>query len=1088
MEATLQSVVDLLAPTFADVATLWMAGDDGHLRRFAVAPAEAFETHRESPDIPCPTTIGEAHPICRVFEQAYAERLDDVLEWAEREGSPAYLEDVRRLGVQTAFLIPVRSLGRTIGVLDLGMTASGRKFREFDPEVLEALGRQAGLAIENGRLFEAADRTRRGAEEATLAKDQFLATVSHELRNPLNSIIGWVAIMRSALARGDMLGKGLDTIERNARAQAQLIEDLLDVSRIVAGKLKVHPASVFVPSTIEAALDSARPAAEAKQIRLEIDVDPDVGSLIADPERLQQVIWNLVANAIKFTPPGGVVRVSAHRAKSQLELSVADTGKGISHDFLPYVFERFRQAEQGSHKSGGLGLGLAIVRHIVELHGGRVFAESEGLGKGAKFTVKIPIRAMLPPAGDGEGGEGSFDMSLPPRALRGAKVLVVDDEEDARHLLVAMLEQAGAEVLAAGSVDEALSVFASGAPDAVVTDIGMPEKDGYVLVREIRQREGRARLPVIALTAYARSEDRTRALTAGFSTHIPKPVEPGASSLACSRVEGRRRMTTSHGFGVVFDRSPNAYMVLDRRLCYVAANEAYLRLTASRLEDLLGRNIFDLFPHDPSDPSNESARLLRESFERVIATGSPDAIALIPYRVPQLIEDGRVVALERLWRAVHTPLHDDRGEVQFILQYTVDVTSERRLAAELEELAKSERSARAEAERASRLKDEFLATVSHELRTPLNAMLGWVRLLRSGQVPPDKQASALETVERNARVQSQVIDDLLDVSRIMSGKLRVKRSRVRVADVVKAALDAVRPAAEARGVHLDEALDAEASVSGDEDRLQQIVWNLASNAVKFSAANGRVEVRAQRSGPNVEITVADTGAGIAPEFLPRVFDRFSQADGSTTRSHGGLGLGLSIVKHLVELHGGAVSAASEGLGRGARFTVTLPSIAPERAQDADDADTKPFDGAKAAPRDAPPQASLKGLRVLVVDDERDAREVVRAILEARGALVEAAPSAAEGFAAFRRSRPDVLLSDIAMPGGDGYSLIRRVRALPPEEGGRVPAIALTAQARAADRTRALMAGFRAHVPKPIEPSELVAVLASIVPTAAPAET
>jgi signal transduction histidine kinase/ActR/RegA family two-component response regulator len=706
-------------------------------------------------------------------------------------------------------------------------------------------------------------------------------------------------------------------------------------------------------------------------------------------------------------------------------------------------------------------------------------------------------------------------------------------------------------------------------------------------------------------------------------------------------------MTTSHGFGVVFDRSPNAYMVLDRRLCYVAANEAYLRVTASRLEDLIGRYVFDLFPNDPEDPSNDSARLIRESFERVLASRSPDAIALIRYRVPQRSEDGRVVVEERLWSAVHTPLPDERGEVAFILQHTVevtelerlrqtaraassaeeggpltlaggvlgraelvqeanrtldaerqhlrrlfeqapgfvaflrgpshvfelansayfkvvghrdilgkpirealpelegqgfyelldnvfttgepfvgrgvglflqqqpgappekvfvdfvyqpivdaageisgifvqghDITHEKRLAAEREELAERERIARAEAERASHLKDEFLATVSHELRTPLNAMLGWVRLLRLGQVPPDKQASALETVERNARVQSQVIDDLLDVSRIMSGQLRVKRARVRVADVIKAALDGVRPAAEARGVALDEALDADATVSGDEDRLRQIVWNLASNAVKFSAANSRVEVRAGQRGPNVEISVTDAGAGIAPEFLPHVFELFRQADGSTTRSHGGLGLGLSIVKHLVELHGGAVTAESEGLGRGARFTVTLPSIAPERAEPAG---KKSLAGAKAAPRDAAPQTSLKGLRVLVIDDERDAREMVRAILEARGALVETAVSAEAGFAAFRRSRPDVVLSDIAMPGGDGYSLIRRIRALSPEDGCRVPAIALTAQARAADRTRVLMAGFRAHVPKPVEPLELVAVLASIVPSAAPAE-
>ncbi|WNG21513.1 ATP-binding protein [Cystobacter fuscus] len=413
------------------------------------------------------------------------------------------------------------------------------------------------------------------------------------------------------------------------------------------------------------------------------------------------------------------------------------------------------------------------------------------------------------------------------------------------------------------------------------------------------------------------------------------------------------------------------------------------------------------------------------------------------------------------------------GEGRVLTRFITSGISAAVAPREWQRLLASEKAARQEAEEANRLKDEFLATVSHELRTPLTAMLGWVQVLRNGNLPPEKRERALETVERNARAQGQLIEDLLDVSRIMSGKLKLDVGPVEVSDVVEQALESVRPAADAKGLRLQTALDSTGHVMGDAHRLQQVVWNLLSNAVKFTPKGGRVQVFVERRDSAVEITVADTGPGIAPEFLPHVFERFRQAEGPLTRRAGGLGLGLTIVKQLVEMHGGTVAAFSEGVGRGATFTVRLPlSVAMRREA------TLPPSLQRAYPEiSCPPE--LTGLRVLVVDDEHDTRELLRTLLEECHAQVSTAASVAEGLERLKQERPDVLISDIGMPGEDGFSLISRVRALPPKEGGRTPAVALTAYARVEDRTRVLLAGFHSHVPKPVEPVELLVVLASL---------
>jgi signal transduction histidine kinase/CheY-like chemotaxis protein len=477
-------------------------------------------------------------------------------------------------------------------------------------------------------------------------------------------------------------------------------------------------------------------------------------------------------------------------------------------------------------------------------------------------------------------------------------------------------------------------------------------------------------------------------------------------------------------------------------------------------------------PADVAGPLSPAADAL---LERAAALDRP--LTLTP---PELDADPDLGPLARAagaslhlrgWLSV--PLRGRDGRPMGLLQVTDKLTGgfteeDTSLLGQLADIAAVaiENAAYREALEANRLKDEFLAILSHELRAPLHPILMWVRMLRERALDPDTTARALDTIERNTKAQAQIISDLLDVSRIVSGKLHLQRHPVDLRTVIEAALESLRPAARAKAIQLTATLEPlTAAVSGDPDRLQQVVWNLVSNAIKFTPAGGSVRVGLRGVGAHAEIGVADTGRGIGPDFLPFVFERFRQADPSTTREHGGLGLGLAIVKHLVEGHGGSVSVESAGPGQGATFTVRLPA------------------GAGLAPEPpAPPQpaaVSLDGLHVLLVDDEADTRAAVAAALEGYGARVTAAASARQALAAFLEARPDAIVSDIAMPGEDGYGLIREVRAREHDGRAGVPAIALTAHARAEDREHAIAAGFQAHVPKPVEAAELARLLASL---------
>jgi PAS domain S-box-containing protein len=510
----------------------------------------------------------------------------------------------------------------------------------------------------------------------------------------------------------------------------------------------------------------------------------------------------------------------------------------------------------------------------------------------------------------------------------------------------------------------------------------------------------------------------------------------------------------------ITDNSRSCLWMMDAEGRATFANPATERVTGFKPEELIGEVLHYKVHHTRPD----GAPFPKE--ECPLDRALPLQESVVGYEDTFVHKDGHFYPV----RCNGRPIFKGGKPVGTVIEVQ-DITEEKRLL-------EAERRAREQAEVANRLKDEFLATVSHELRTPLNAILGWTVMLRSGKLKPDKAAEALETIERSARAQNRLVEDLLDVSRIVTGRLQLKFQPVALAKVVEAAVAAARPAAEAKSIALQVVFDSlPCEVTGDADRLQQVIWNLISNAVKFTPRGGRVQAQLERAGSHVEIKVSDTGEGIAPEFLPHVFDRFRQADGSIQRRHGGLGLGLAIVRHLVELHGGEVSVESPGPGQGATFTVILPLAAAQAAdlgmRDEEESTVRNLQSAisEAAPR-------LGGVKVLVVDDEADARALLMEILAGRGAEVRVASGMAEALSLLNEWRPDVLISDIGMPNGSGYDLIREVRrrdAL----GTRLPAVALTAYARPEDRVQALSAGFHMHVPKPIEPKELLAVIASL---------
>jgi PAS domain S-box-containing protein len=553
-EATLDALARLIVPTLADWCAIDMITDERTIRRLAVAhqdPAKvelAWELDRLYPQ-----QMGDTEGIAKVIRtkqpELYPNVPEELLALVARDGE--HLKMLRELGLKSALVVPLIAHNRVLGAISFVGAESGKRFTAADLDFAEDLAHRAALAVDNARLY-------RDAQEVNRLKDEFLATLSHELRTPLTAVLGWTRLLGTNQLDAATSRRALETIERNAQAQVQLIDDILDVSRIIRGKLRLNVRPAELTHVIEAAVDSVRPAAEAKGIRLQVVLDPRAGPVSGDPDRLQQVVWNLLTNAVKFTPKEGRVQVLLARVNSHLELTVSDTGQGIEEKFLPFVFDRFRQADPSTTRvHGGLGLGLAIVRHLVELHGGTVTAESRGKGQGTTFKVSLPLMIMHGPefahAGGEEGAAGNTNSSAQhptaggrvtldcPTELTGLRVLLVEDEPDARDLLVAVLTQCRADVRAVSNATDALLALETWQPEVLISDIEMPGEDGYSLIRKIRSLppERGGKIPAAALTAYARAEDRLRALLSGFQLHVPKPVEPAELVAVVASLAGR---------------------------------------------------------------------------------------------------------------------------------------------------------------------------------------------------------------------------------------------------------------------------------------------------------------------------------------------------------------------------------------------------------------------------------------------------------------------------------------------------------------------------------------------------------------------
>ena len=884
---------------------------------------------------------------------------------------------------EAAYVLPITVPGmvKPSGFLVAGL--SPRRVVDADyRSFFELIAGHIGTAIANAQAYQEERKRAEALAEIDRAKTAFFSNVSHEFRTPLTLMLG---PLEESLTEAGLLPhvrERLDVAHRNSVRLLKLVNTLLDFSRIEAGRIEAVYERVDLSSlTIELA-SVFRSAIEKAGLSLIVDCDPLSKPVYVDREMWEKIVFNLLSNAFKFTFEGSI-KVSLKEKGDRVELSVSDTGTGIPEPDLQHLFERFHRVKGARGRSyEGSGIGLALVQELVKLHRGSVSVVSE-VERGSKFTVSIPIGCDHLPA-DRVGGSKTLvstglrgeayvqevlkwlpangqtadtmselasesDVATLDAAVR-PRILLADDNGDMRDYVRRLLSSRY-EIVAVGDGEAALRAARQQPFDLVLSDVMMPQLDGFGLLHALRSDEKTRTVPVILLSARAGEESRVEGMGAGADDYLTKPFSA------------------------------------------------------------------------------------RELLARVES---------------------------------HINLQRER----------------QRSAETLEHLMLLEQQARTSAELANRVKDEFLAMLSHELRTPLNAIVGWTHLLKSGALGDADRARGIDVIDRNAAAQRAIIDELLDVSRIITGKLKLDPKPLDPASVIEAAVDAIRPAALSKEIQIVAFIERNGGlVVGEAVRLQQVIWNLLSNAVKFTPKHGRVEIRLRVAGTHFEIVVSDTGEGIAPEFLPYIFDRFRQADTSARRRHGGLGVGLSIVRSLVELHGGEVRVMSDGPGKGATFTVRLPIVGLYDDDATRSHESKELIDSRWRQRDQVADdevhpALLSGLRVLAVDDQQDTRDLITLALMRYGADVRASDSATSALRTVAEWQPNIIVSDIGLPEMDGYDFMRALRRLE-GDGQRIPAIALTGYAGAIDESKALNAGYELHFSKPINLSELAYAIARL---------
>lgn len=1071
-------------------ALIYLAQDDAPPRLGAHAGLDDAAVPPLAPADAWPFAAADAHQAGMVVVRA-SQRFGPL---ADAAGNAAPLHaavvalragaGVRTLGYLVAGLNPMREV-------DDGYT---QLFRLAADQIARALG--------GARAFEEERRRAEALAEIDRQKSAFFSNISHEFRTPLTLMIGPTEDALGSPAR-TLAGEALDAVYRNELRLLKLVNTLLDFARIEAGRMVAAYEPTDLAQLTADLASSFRSAFERAGLRYTVACEPTGHDVYVDPAMWEKVVLNLLSNALKFTFEGGVT-VRLAQAAGQVTLTVQDTGVGIAAADVPHVFERFHRVEGVRARTHeGSGIGLALVSDLVRLHGGHCALQSTP-DVGTTVTVTLPRgRAHLAPErvrerrGDAAAPASSARPAFVLEALRWlpddeapaaadepqatglepgyaallpGHVLVVDDNADMRDYLARLLRRHWSVQTAADGA-EALQAVQRRLPDLVLTDAMMPRMDGLALLRALRADARTAAVPVILLSARAGEEARVEGMQLGADDYLVKPfaarellarvnaqlrlaqaVRERAGLLASERRAREEAEAQRRQLRAVFDQAPTLIAVF-RGPGHVVelANDSICRAWGRRQDEVLGRPFFEAVPEGRD-------QTWRERLDGVYRTGETYVGREVEARFASG-SDGQLQS--SYYDFVWAPLREG-GAVQGLIVVATDVTAQVVARRELSGLREA-------AEAANRAKDQFLAMLGHELRNPLAPITTALQLMKLRGAHGVERERAI--IERQVRHVVTLVDDLLDVSRITRGKVALRRSFVELADVVAKAIEMASPLLEQQRHELRVDVPAQGlGLLGDVNRLAQVISNILNNAAKYTEPGGLVQVHGGLEGAQVVLRVSDNGVGIAPEMLRRVFELFVQEGQTLERSRGGLGLGLTIVRSLVVLHGGSVSAHSAGEGRGSTFTVRLPHARPPVAAAVLDSGHGAFDAAT----ENPP-------RVLVVDDNTDAAQLMAEVLAGLGYATQAVHDGPSALAAAETFKPDVALLDIGLPVMDGYELARRLAAEARAGRQRLRLVAVTGYGQAQDRERSTEAGFHAHLVKPVEIALLREVIAGLMP-------
>lgn len=993
--------------------------------------------------------------------------------------------------VDTAIVLPIASADpeEPFGFIVAG-TSPRLRFDDAYRSFFALLGSHVASIVSNAVAHDEERRRAEALAELDRAKTAFFGNVSHEFRTPLTLLLGPIedALQRP---RPVLEGEALASVLRNARRLLKLVNTLLEFSRIEAGRVHAAYAATDLAALTAELASNFRAAIERAGLALVVDCPPLPEPVYVDRDMWERIVLNLLSNAFKFTF-AGEIRVSLRAEGGACRLEVADTGVGVPKAELPNLFRRFHRIEGTRARTHeGSGIGLALVQELVRLHGGGIAVEAEE-GRGTTFTVTIPLgRAHLPADRIGPARnptpvfttpEAYLDEALhwlpdppapapapahPPDRDAGpsagpvtGRVLVADDNADMRGYVARLLTEAGHAVETAANGRVALARARQAPPDLMVSDVMMPELDGFGLLEAVRSDPALARTPFVLLSARAGEEARVDGLRAGADEYLVKPFSARellarvASQLRLRRiadelVESERRHATllANLPGMAYRCPPDPPWPLE------FVSEGVRELTGRPPEDFVARRITWFQIIHPEDCDEVDEEVMRAMTERRAFS--------LEYRIVHT--DGGVRWVLDRGRGVY----GSHGELLALEGFVGDITEQKRSEQALEH--------------ADRRKDEFLAMLAHELRNPLAPIRNSLTLLASPNAitpssgsnhpSPSNQARIVEILSRQTDILARLVDDLLDVSRITRNRIELRRQPVDMVAIVERGLDAVAKPLRDQRLHATASLPRRrVAVLGDPVRLEQVVGNLLTNAIKYTDAGGRITVVVEHHGDTVELRVRDTGVGIEPGYLARIFDLFQQAERSLDRSQGGLGIGLTVTKKLVELHGGAIEAHSEGLGRGSEFVVRLPAL------------DEPATAAE--PHSAAPSRSDEQRRVLVVDDNADNADTLADLLGVMGHDVRVARDGLQALSLAAAFRPELVLLDIGLPGLDGYEVARRLRREP--WAARITLVAVTGYGQATDRERSHEAGFDEHVIKPIQLDVLTRVISRRPPSGASA--